>query len=264
MVTLNTGNLADGRQVLDPAQILITPSILEKIEAVCKRNFTTENDQTEAYIFVLDCLKDDNFKRLRAYEGKCKLSTYLHTLINSLVIDFRRKRYGRRRIPAAVSKLGRWAEAVYRLVCWQRFSFDDAYEFLQIDGKFEGSYDQFMQAVEPIRKAPCRVNPSFKSTDQHTQDPKPDILDTAVNPLELLVQKLDGERRTKAIQVIRETTRKLPEKDQLLVRLIFGSEQSLQAVAKVIQVSTSSARRRLKGLLTGYRKKLLAVGIREP
>jgi RNA polymerase sigma factor (sigma-70 family) len=260
----NTVNLAGERQILDPAEILATPDTLEKIDAVCKRHFSAENDRNEAYLFVLDSLKDDNFRRLRAYRGQSKLSTYLHTLINSRVIDFRRKRYGRRRIPAAVAKLGRWAEAVYRLVCWQRFSFDDAYDFLQIDGHFEGSYDQFMQAIEPIRNAPCRENPSFISIDQHTQETEPDIRNTGLNPLELLVQKLDRERRIKALKVIRETTRQLPEKDQLLVRLVFGSEQSLQAAAKVIQLSTSAARRRLKGLFIKYRERLLAVGIREP
>lgn len=264
MAIENTVNLAGERQILDPAEILATPDTLEKIDAVCKRHFSAENDRNEAYLFVLDSLKDDNFRRLRAYRGQSKLSTYLHTLINSLVIDFRRKRYGRRRIPAAVAKLGRWAEAVYRLVCWQRFSFDDAYDFLQIDGHFEGSYDQFMQAIEPIRNAPCRENPSFISIDQHTQETEPDIRNTGLNPLELLVQKLDRERRIKALKVIRETTRQLPEKDQLLVRLVFGSEQSLQAAAKVIQLSTSAARRRLKGLFIKYRERLLAVGIREP
>ena len=264
MAIENTGNLAGEHPIPDPAEILATPDILQKIESVCKRHFSAENDRNEAYVFVLDSLKDDNFRRLRAYKGKSKFTTYLHTLINSLVIDFRRKRYGRRRIPAAVAKLGRWAEAVYRLVCWQRYSFDDAYDFLQIDGQFEGSYDQFMQSIEPIRNAPCRENPSFKSIDQHTQDHQRDIQDTGVNPLELLVQKLDRERRIKALKVIRETTRKLPEKDQLLVRLVFGSEHSLQAAARVIQVSTSAARRRMKGLLLEYRKRLLAVGIREP
>ena len=263
MAIENTGNLAGEHPIFDPAEILATPDILEKIEAVCQRNFSAENDRHEAYIFVLDSLKADNYKRLKAYKGKSKLSTYLHALINSLVVDFRRQRYGRRRIPAAVVKLGRWAEAVYRLVCWQRFSYDDAYDFLQIDGQFQGSYAQFMQAIEPIRNAPCRENPGFKSIDEHLQNPGADLQDTAVNPLELLVQKLDRERRIKALKVIRETTRKLPEKDQLLVRLVFGSEHSLPAAAKVIQVSTSAARRRLKGLLIQYRERLLAVGIRE-
>ena len=264
MAIENTANLAGEGATLDPAEILATPDILQKIESVCKRHFSAENERNEAYVFVLDSLKDNNFKRLRAYQRKSKFTTYLHTLINSLVIDYRRKRYGRRRIPATVAKLGRWAEAVYRLVCWQKFSFDDAYDFLQIDGRYEGSYDQFMQAIEPIRNAPCRENPSFKSIDDQIKEPKPDIQDSGSNPLELLVQKLDRERRVKALKVIRETTRQLPEKDQLLVRLVFGSEHSLQAAAKVIQVSTSAARRRMKGLLLDYKEKLLAAGIREP
>lgn len=256
--------MAAERPILDPAEILATPDILEKIEAVCRRNFSAENDRNEAYIFVLDSLKEDNFKRLRAYKGKSKLSTYLHTLINSLVIDFRRKRYGRRRIPAAVVKLGRWAEAVYRLVCWQKFSYDDAYDFLQIDGQFEGSYDQFMQAIEPIRNAPCRENPGSKSLDELTRDLRPNGLETGSNPLEQLVQKLDRERRIKALKIIRETTRKLPEQDQLLVRLVFGSDHSLPAAAKVVRISSATARRRMRGLLIEYRKRLLAAGIREP
>ncbi|MGD8264064.1 MAG: hypothetical protein PVJ22_17000, partial [Desulfobacterales bacterium] len=105
---------------MDPEKILSSGDILEKIEAVCKRHFSNENDQNESYVFILDSLKANNFKRLRAYKGKSKLTTYLYSLINSLIIDFRRKRYGRRRIPAGVAKLGTWAEAVYRLVCWQK------------------------------------------------------------------------------------------------------------------------------------------------
>jgi RNA polymerase sigma factor (sigma-70 family) len=249
---------------MDPAQILASGDILEKIEAVCKRHFSAENDQNECYVFVLDSLKADDFRRLRAYKGKSKLSTYLYILINSLVIDFRRKRYGRRRIPSAVLKLGKWAETVYRLVCWQRFSVDDAYEFLRIDGLYEGSYDQFMQAIVPIRNAPCRENPTFKSIDDLVGDPIQKMEDAGTNPLESLIQKLDRNRRINALKVIRETTQKLPEKDQLLVRLVFGSQQPVQAAAKIIELSTSAARKRLKSVLIKFRERLLAAGIREP
>ena len=248
---------------IDPAQILASGDTLEKIEAVCKRHFSAENDQNECYVFVLDSLKADDFKRLRAFKGKSKLATYLYTLINSLVIDFRRKRYGRQRIPAAVLKLGKWAEAVYRLVCWQRFSVDDAYDFLRIDGLYKGSYDQFMQAIVPIRNAPCRENLKFKSIDDLVDNPIQNMADAGANPLESLIQKLDRQRRINALKIIRETTQKLPETDQLLVRLVFGSEQPVQAAAKIIELSTSAARKRLKKVLVKFRERLLAAGIRE-
>ena len=250
--------------MIKPEEILASSDILDKIEAVCKRHFYAENDRNECYIFVLDSLRAENFKRLKAFKGKSKLSTYLYSLVNSLVIDFRRRRFGRRRIPAAVAKLGNWAEAVYRLVCWQRFSVDDAYDFLQVDGLFGGSYEQFQQEIVPIQKAPCRENPSFMSLDDCSGDPLRKMDDAESNPLEMLIKKLDRKKRIKAVKVIRKTTDSLPENDQLLVRLVFGSDHPVRVAAKVIHLSASAARRRLKRLLIKYRENLLAAGIREP
>jgi len=248
---------------MDPAAILASSDNLAKIEAVCRRHFYTENDRSECYIFVLDSLRAENFKRLRTFKGKSKFSTYLYSLVNSLAIDFKRQRYGRRRIPSAVAKLGQWAEAVYRLVCWQKFSVDDAYEFLQIDGLFKGSYEKFQQAIEPIQKAPCRQNPSFMSRDDYGGDPLRKMSDADSNPLEKLIKKLKRERRIEAVKVIRETTEGLPENDQLLVRLVYGSEHPVRAAAQVVGLSASAARRRLKRLLLKYRENLMAAGIRE-
>jgi DNA-directed RNA polymerase specialized sigma subunit len=121
-----------------------------------------------------------------------------------------------------------------------------------------------MQAIVPIRNAPCRENPTFKSIDDLVGDPIQNREDAGANPLESLIQKLDRDRRINALKVIRETTQKLPEKDQLLVRLVFGSEQPVQAAAKIIELSTSAARKRLKRVLIKFREKLLAAGIREP
>ena len=249
---------------MDPEQILSSSDLLVKIETVCKRHFSAENDQHECYLYTIDNLKADDFKRLRAFKGKSKLNTYLYSLINCLVIDFRRKQYGRRRIPAGVSKLGKWAETVYRFVCWQKFSFDDAYDFLRIDGLYTGSYNQFIKEIEPIKKMPCRENPAFQSIDETRESALMNINDEGANPLEFLIQKLDRERRIKALKVIRKTTAKLSQNDQLLVRLVYGSDQSVPAAAKVIGLPTSTARKRLKSLLTKYRERLLAEGIREP
>lgn len=250
-------------KMMDPEKILSSSDLLVKIETICKRRFSAENDQNECYLYVIDSLKADNFKRLRAFKGNSKLNTYLYSLINALVIDFRRKQYGRRRIPAGVVKLGKWAEAVYRLVCWQRFTFDDAYDFLKIDGLYTGSYGEFIQEVEPIKKAPCRENPAFQSLDETGKGALKSINDQGANPLESLLQKLERNRRINAIKAIRATTAALPEEDQLLVRLVYGSDQSVSAAAKVIGLPVSTAGKRLKRLLTKYREKLLAEGIRE-
>ena len=149
-------------------------------------------------------------------------------------------------------------------MCWQKFTFDDAYDFLRIDGLYTGSYIEFIKETEPIRKAPCRENPAFQFIDETHESVLKHIDDADSNPLELLVQKLDRERRIKALKVIRETTAGLSEDDQLLVRLVYGSDRSVPAAAKIIGLAASTAGKRLKSLLTKYREKLLAEGIREP
>lgn len=263
MINIDYANSANCRQVMDPQKVLITSDILERIEALCKRHFSDENDQNESFIFIIDSLRADNFRRLRAYKGKSKLSTYLYSLINSLIIDFRRKKYGRRRIPASVATLGKWAEAVYRLVCWQKFTFDDAYDLLQIEGLFEGHYEQYLEDIVPIRKAPCRENPTFQSIKEMNTNCMQNTSGTSSNPLELLICKLDHQKRIKALKIIRETTAELSQNDQLLIRLVYGSEQPVKTAAHIIGFSLSSARRRLKLLLNRYREQLLAEGIRE-
>ena len=149
-------------------------------------------------------------------------------------------------------------------MCWQKFTFDDAYDFLRIDGLYTGSYIEFIKEIEPIKKAPCRENPAFQSIEETGNSALKNIYDQGVNPLEFLLQKLDRERRIKAIKVIRATTAALPEEDQILVRLVYGSDQSVTTAAKVIGLPASTAGKRLKRLLTKYREKLLAEGIREP
>ena len=250
--------------IIDPEKILSSSQILERIEATCKRHFSNENDQSESYLFILDSLKADDFKRLRAFKGKSKLTTYLYSLINSLIIDFRRKRYGRRRIPAAVAKLGAWAEAVYRLVCWQKFSYDDAYDFLQVEGLFEGPYEQYMEEIGPIRKAPCREDPAFQPLDEASTNSPENRDEATADPLEILIGKLDHQRRVKALKIIQATTATLSQEDQMLVRLVYGSEQPVKVAATIFGISVSSARRRLKSILNQYREQLLSEGIREP
>ncbi|MEJ2285584.1 MAG: sigma-70 family RNA polymerase sigma factor [Desulfobacterales bacterium] len=250
--------------IIDPEKILSSSEILQRIEAICIRHFSNENDQNESFVFILDSLKDNNFRRLRAYKGKSKLTTYLYTLVNSLIIDFRRKRYGRRRIPAGVAQLGTWAEAVYRLVCWQKFSFDDAYDFLQVEGLFEGPYERYVEEIAPIRKAPCLENPAFQSLDEVRAGVPENMDEPNSNPLEILLGSLDHQRRIKALKIIQKTTTTLPQEDQLLVRLVYGSEQSVKTAAEITGLSVSSARRRLKRVLNQYREQLLSEGIREP
>lgn len=53
----------------------------------------------DAYAFVLEALREDDCRRLRAYlpDGRTKFTTWLVVVVRRLVLDYLRRRYGRSR-----------------------------------------------------------------------------------------------------------------------------------------------------------------------
>ena len=62
---------------------------------------TTRNRDAamDGYAYVLEKLREDDFRRLRAFaaEGKAKFTTWLVVITRRLVLDQQRSRYGRQR-----------------------------------------------------------------------------------------------------------------------------------------------------------------------
>jgi RNA polymerase sigma factor (sigma-70 family) len=64
------------------------------------RSITSDHDSAmDAYAYLLEQLRADDFKRLRAYTpvGRGKFTTWLVVVVRRLCLDFRRQRYGRPR-----------------------------------------------------------------------------------------------------------------------------------------------------------------------
>ena len=64
------------------------------------RSVTSDHDSAmDAYAYLLEQLRADDFKRLRAYspDGRGKFTTWLVVVVRRLCLDFRRRRYGRSR-----------------------------------------------------------------------------------------------------------------------------------------------------------------------
>jgi RNA polymerase sigma factor (sigma-70 family) len=252
---------ADGPdRELWPENILSSADTLGRIEAVCRRRFPDESEADEAFLYVLEGLKADDFRRLRSYQGRAKLTTFIHTLTNSLASDFKRRRYGRKRIPKLVSRLGPWAEEVYRLVCWQGYQLREAFEIVRLEGLFQGGFGRFIKETEAVKEAPCRENPRFFSVDNE-KGPIRDIPDQGLNPLEALLSALEEESRLKAAGIIREALSGLEEADRILIRLVYESGHSAASAGRVAGLSPNAARKRLKSILTGLKEVLLSQGI---
>jgi len=118
-----------------------------------------------------------------------------------------------------------------------------------------------MKEFEPVRNTPCPEKKNFVPTNNPSEKTMDVMMSTDPNPLEHLMENLESDRRIKAGRVIREVTNTLSEAEQSLVRLVYADDLSVSAAARVVGLNPPAARRRLKKILAGYRKALLAKGI---
>ena len=64
---------------------------LHRIGACVRRAGVWVNDIEDACSFVLEALLDDDYHRLRQWDGRASLSTYLYTVASRLAVDFIRQ-----------------------------------------------------------------------------------------------------------------------------------------------------------------------------
>ncbi len=247
----------------DYKALLAAPETLQRIRSACGKRFSRDKDnQKECVSFVLEKLLQDDCKRVRAYAGRASFNTFLHTCITRLIIDFVRHTEGRRRLPQAIARLGDLEQHVYMLLCWKGFSPKDAYEHVRCLGEYEKAFAAFVDELEAVFAVPCKENHNPESLTGEMGNDR-EISDLESNPLEVLLERLDTERRIVAAHVIRELTDTLPVMDQTLVRLIYAEGISVAKAACSLGLQVHVARNRLKMLLRLYKEKLLAKGIRE-
>ena len=98
----------------------------EAINRMARRRFPQTELAEEAALFVMDQLAEDDFRRLRAFAGRSSLATYIAALTLRGLEDFARTRFGRSTPPLWVRRLGGIWLTLFRLLCLERFTPDEA------------------------------------------------------------------------------------------------------------------------------------------
>jgi DNA-directed RNA polymerase specialized sigma24 family protein len=101
---------------------------LPRIERLAARRFKDGNFADEAVNFVLDQLQQDDWRRVRAYQGEAKFETYLTTVVQRLLEDFATRKFGKSRIPTEVAAGGPLWVVVFRRLCVERLSLAETIE----------------------------------------------------------------------------------------------------------------------------------------
>jgi len=211
------------------------------------------NDENTAHLaldHVLEHLQEDDWRRIRRWEGQGKFSTFVGVLAGRSMTDYIRKVYGHQRPPKWLAEKNDpiWAQA-YRILVLERFERQEAFGLLQ--ASYPDREDSVLRTVisEVIARCPQKI----RYQDHHGTS-----LDDVVEPgsqdlspetqLEIhsreLFEALDGYIRGESdlpaeIRPLVDQLRdhlQLSDEDRLFLRLRFCEGLKMNQVARMLRL----------------------------
>lgn len=230
---------------------LYSPLILQ-VTRLMERD---EDRAADSFLFVCQGLRRDGHRRLRGFKegGAASFATWLRVVVRNLALDWRRSRFGRRTVPAAVTELDPVERELYLLLNHRGLTVDEAlgaleclYPRLELRD-FLSALDRLHRSVPPAGANALRLVsvPAAEGAESNVPEGRPD-------PEEVAAVRERRERLASALA-------RLPADERLLVRLRYEAELTLAEVAERTGLSgPQAADRRVRKALDRLR------GVLEP
>lgn len=209
-----------------------------------------EDRTADCFLFACEGLRRNGCRRLRAYRpgGAASFSTWLRVVVRNLALDWRRSRFGRRVVPAAVTSLEPLERELYLLLNHRGLTVDEALGALQTLFPRLQTQD-FLDALERLHSdaapppRPRLVRSTAAGVEARVAESRP-------GPEELAATRERTERVARALE-------RLPAGERLLVRLRFEADLTLAQVAERAGLgSPQAADRKLRSVLDRLRSSL--------
>ncbi len=227
------------------------------------KHFERDSDFVpDCFQFVCEQLSANSFRRLTRFQpqGPAVFSTWLRAVVRNLCLDWRRKRFGRRRFFNSLSRLSIFDQEVFRHLYERRLSLDDAFHSLRM------TYPNLTHAQ--LAESSTRISNSLTakqsrllaarlsgprhqtSADLENATAQASVPDPSPNPEALA---LLNERAT----ALRQALGRLPARERLLIRLRYEQELTLEQVAKLLDLGNAQrVERQIKAVLVKLREEL--------
>ncbi len=240
--------------ITDPVQFLTTSyqKVEALIRAACFRNRLKPDEAEEFASEVKLRLVENDYRILRVFTGKSSIETYLTTVIANTVRDLIRERDGRWRPSEEAKRLGEVAERLEELIYRFHYPFHEAYQILTTNFGFNLSEKVARDIYFKLKVREGR--PVAVSTEEEFHDergtPETEMINAEHNQLE-------GRIST----IINELRGQLSATDRLMLRMAFEDNLKLTVVAEQLQLSRGEVDRRIREILTLFKRGILQHGI---
>ncbi len=215
----------------------------------------------DCFQYVCEQLSANSFRRLRKFQprGPALFSTWLRAVVRNLCLDWRRKRFGRRRVFNSIARLSIFDQEVFRHLYERQLSLDDAFHSLRTiypgltHAQLEQSSTRINRSLTARQSrllAARLAGPSQQNANLENPAAEANVPDPSPNPETLTLLK---ERAT----ALRQALGRLPPRERLLIRLRYEQELTLEQVAELLDLGNAQrAERQIKAVLMKLREEL--------
>jgi len=232
-----------------------------------------ENQTDELLNEVLDRLRLDDFRALREFRGKAKLTTYITTIVANLIIDLVRQKKGRSRARERAKEMGAVAERLYDLVFAQGCSLHQAHSHLEITHGIIEPLESLQEMLDRMRGRGERSQ-MLLAADPEAAWLVPGRKMTVDDAVEVVVTDprknaeaalIDSQKQTGAQQAVTGLVAELSGEDRLMLRMRFPADddepKSCREIGKLLGVSENSVDAKIRRILIRFREILLRQGL---
>jgi RNA polymerase primary sigma factor len=207
-------------------------------------NAAHRQDREDAYQAVCEALLKNDRQRLRAYSGRGSPSGFVLHAIENLVIDFLRSVIPRRRLPAAIQRLGELEQTIFRLAYWERVDADPVVLRRRLMRRAAGApeADEVGAALARVRQV---LPPGYQAERGETLSlaaadnvaVAPDAVEFAVRtPEEQLAEAETSRLLEQAIEALRQALPRLTALERLYLQLAING-QPARDIARIVGCS---------------------------
>jgi RNA polymerase sigma factor (sigma-70 family) len=247
------------------------------VNALARKQFRSEHLVLEAVNFVLNRLERDDWARVRQYAGRGTIKAYLSRVIQRLLHDFAREKFGRRQQPLWLNRRPAFWNKVYRLLCLERLAIRDVVEIVGADVPGGREQAAVREAAAVIRRRDPNCGRSSGERDTVSLDdvaePAADADDNAASVrraelMDLVFESLTAEQReTEADGVLAAQLETLKDRlaleaeERLLLRMIFEDGMKVTEAGRMLGLSVHVVHGQVRRLLERIRTEIDRAGL---
>ncbi len=239
------------------------------VRGICRKVFERNNDLVnDCFLYVWEKLHEDDSRRIRAFKRQANFETFLYSVTNRLVIDFRRTQFGYKVLPKYYWGFDEVNRRVFRLFFYQ--SLTPAWVENAIYAEFKITREEAQRRVDEVEK---RIRES--RVRMETPDEKQSILlgdevdvlkseDSKTNPEESMIAREIEQKKDEVLKALKQEVQKLEAEDALIVRLYFERGLTAREITGAVPgIREKNVYKRIDRILKNLRGYLREKGVTE-